>query len=219
MSGSARPEVLRYRLRRMIQGTDTRPGEATEPGFPSPAFSDPPLLAGPVVASPRAELVWSSPPPPRPAAAAPLDRFAAAVVDTAVVLAVLAASTLIASVALSRGLHWVYRDESAQNALVGTNAWALPLLVLVPTLAAVAYCSVLPGVAGATLGMRVLHLRLCRDAPGGGRVGARLGVARFALFAAGAACLLGPASLLRDPHGRAWHDRRSGTVIARARPG
>ena len=188
-------------------------GATTDPGFPAPAFSAPAVADGPP--GPRAHLVWSPPPPPRPVPATALDRAAAGVVDAAVVLGILAASTVLTSLLLSRGLHWLYRDESASNALLGTNPLAIPLLVALPVVMAIAYCSVLPGVTGATAGMRVLGLRLRRDAPGGERTGTRRALVRLLFFAAGAGLLaLGPLSLVWDPQGRAWHDRASGTVIA-----
>lgn len=189
-------------------------GESTDPDFPSASFSEPPRPAD-LRAGPRPELVWSPPPPPPPTPATALDRAAAGVVDAAVVLAILALTTVLTSLVLSRGLHWLYRDESASGVLLGTNALAIPLLVAVPVVAAICYCALVPGMAGATLGMRLVGLRLRRDAPGGPRAGARLALVRLVFFAAGSALLaLGPLSLLWDPGRRAWHDRASGTVVA-----
>lgn len=63
--------------------------------------------------------------------------------------------------------------------------------------------------AGQTLGMRLVGLRLAR-AGGPGRIGPVPAVVRTALV-----MLVVPA-LIRDADGRGWHDRLSGTAVVRA---
>ena len=112
--------------------------ERTEPSFPAPAFSEAShdtVLAGRAAFHGRQPtLTWSR---PRPRAAGPAERAVALVVDAVAVVAILGGSVVATSVALSRGLHWLYRD-AAGGGLVSTSCLAIPLLVAVPVASALA---------------------------------------------------------------------------------
>jgi len=159
-------------------------------------------------------MVGSTMESPRPRAASTAERLAALMVDVVVVLGILAATTVAVSLLLSRVLHILYRD-AAGDGLVATNALALPILAAAPVLLALAYLVALPGLRGATVGMRLVGVGLVVDRPDGGHPGVGRTSVRLLVFALGSAIIAGPVALLLSPDGRGWHDRLSGTIVTR----
>jgi uncharacterized RDD family membrane protein YckC len=117
---------------------------------------------------------------------------------------------------VAAGLPLASTDTSSQDAQAAASALfggAFILLYLIILAVQIAYWIYFWGTSGATLGMRLLHLRIV-DADTGAPIGIARAVVRFLMSIVNTwACYIGWIWVAFDPRKQGWHDKVANSVV------
>lgn len=149
-------------------------------------------------------------------------RAAGYLIDFLVVLLVVGGIAVGTGFALARTLT---RPDG--STITGDSGWGALVIVVEVVVGSIAYFGLLNGLAGRTVGMRVVGIEV-RDASGVGRIGCWRASGRFAILygawlipfpgAAPLAIALDLCSPLWDRRRQAWHDKLFRSIVVRRRP-
>ena len=169
------------------------------------------------------------PPPPQPGYGAPAGypvagqpryggfwiRFAARILDGLVLGIPIGVLFTIVGIAAAGAAGATSQNGQISPAAGGALAGVSLLLWAVVVVAAIAYFVVL-WTTGATLGMRVLGLRVV-DAQSGRNIGFGQSILRYlGLIISSLPCYLGYLWVAWDPQKQGWHDKIASTVVLRS---
>ena len=177
-----------------MQSYTPPPPQPQPPGYAAPA-------GYPVAGEPRYGGFWI--------------RFVARFLDGLVLGIPLGVLITIVGIATAGASGATSQDGQISPNAGGALAGAYILVYLVALVASIAYF-VWMWTTGATLGMRVLGLRVV-DVQTGQNIGIGKGIVRYiGLIISGLPCYLGYLWAAWDPRKQGWHDKMAGTVVLRS---